>query len=165
MLNQTTGGHQLTVESEQLPALLAMLICEDCPMSEDGVVSLSRVVDTFNVIIVVSAEQPRDEPPSDEELQEIPAPIRCWLFTKWGTGNGQFEETVTIVRPDDTEVKGMPSTIFTLTGGFRFYQVRHQMNLSVRRPGLYKFRVHLNGRMIGEHPFMVNIKRTVQSSS
>ena len=148
-----------------LPTLLAMLICEDCPMSEDGVVSLSRVVDTFNAEIVASLIQPGEPPLSDEEFKQVAVPIRCWLYTKWGGAAGEFEEKVTIVQPDGTESTETQTVKVTLNEGFNFYQVRHQVNLLMRRPGIYRFRVYLNENIMGEHPFMVNIERSIESGS
>ena len=39
------------------------------------------------------------------------------------------------------------------------------MTFHVRDPGTYRVRVYLDGKVMGEHPFQVNIERVIPTES
>lgn len=151
MDNNETAGHE--------PKLLALLICEEILESPDKVVSLYRLVDTFNFGVDVIGES------GDVERSGIVVPgenadlgfiLNVTVLTKWGPGEGKFLEELRVLAPTGKESKGLKFE-FTKPAGFHMQQINHQVQMPVKDGGNYAFRVYLNGELRGEHPFLVNI--------
>lgn len=141
------------------PSLLALLICEGVLQSPDKVVTLYRLIDTFNFGYDVISEEGRLVHP-EKTLSSDDVPIgfvlQCTVLTKWGPGEGEFVEELRVVTPDGTESEGLKFN-FTKPSGFHMQQVNHQIQMTIKDGGAYAFRVYLNGKLMGEHPFTVNI--------
>jgi hypothetical protein len=145
-------------KSKIKPPLLAFVICEKALLDEDKVVSLIRIVDTFTLNLEIGGG-------SEEELREVAVELNCTVFTRWGPGEGQFTEELRLVMPDGREMPGETELPFTNPPGLHFQQIRHDVRLGVRDSGIYKFRVYLDGKLIGEHPFRVEVnKKRVQGT-
>ncbi|MBI4328512.1 MAG: hypothetical protein HY685_01440 [Chloroflexi bacterium] len=134
------------------PPLLALLICERIMMEDDKVPTLLRVIDTFNFSI-----ETRGLPVV--QGKNVGLLLNCWVFTRWGLGKGEFTEELAVVLPEGREVRRGPSVKLKKPGGFHFSQIRHNVSMVVKEPGIYAFRVYLDGELVGEHPFRVNIER------
>ncbi len=140
----------------QAPDLLAFLICEKALLDEDKVVSLIRVVDTFNFRLeVVGMEAP--------QLDRLAVTLNCAVVTRWGIGEGEFTEEIRLA---DSSGKEHPlgKTTFTKEPGFHFQNIRHDVQLVLTKPGLHAFLLYLNGALRGKHPFQVNIERKAGSA-
>ncbi len=149
----------MSIKRKKTPQLLALLICEKVYLDEDKVATLMRVVDTFSYDIVI-------EGASEEELRKVSTTVDCVVFSRWGPGVGSFREELRFVGADGKEVKSVvPPTEFKMLAGFHFQQVRHHVTLVINQPGLYSWRIYLDGVLKGEHPFMVNINRKSVPSS
>ena len=144
-------------EGGNRPVLMALLICEEVMLDESGIASLIKVVDTFNCRVEVQGEP--------MERVDLSFPLNCMLFTRWGLGEGEFVEEVALVSPGGTENPQRAVTRFTKPSGFHFQQIRHVLHLMVAQEGIYKWRVYLNGELIMEHPFKVNITVVARSES
>ena len=128
--------------------LLAILVCERVMFDDDMVPSLFRVVDEFRLEVI--GKQP-------EVSEQVGVLVSCVVFTKWGPGEGQFTQEITIVLPDGRELRGGEPMEFTQEAGFHFHQTRHQVRFTARTEGVHSFRLYLNGQAVGEHPFRVAI--------
>jgi hypothetical protein len=134
-----------------LPQLLAILICEHALVDDDKVASLIRIIDSFNFYLGLGDA-------SQIEPEQVLATIQCYVFTRWGPGEGEFTEELRVVTPEGEELLPRGSVItFTKPPGFHFQQLRRRMTLGVNKSGTYKFRVYLDGELMGEHPFRVSI--------
>lgn len=128
--------------------LLALLVCERVMLDDDTVPTLFRVVDEFRIEVFGT-------PPVVRE--QVGLLVNCVVFTKWGPGEGQFTQELTIVLPDGRELRGGEPVSFTMDSGFAFHQTRHQVRFAARTEGIHSFRLYLNGQTVGEHPFKVSI--------
>jgi len=139
------------------PPLLAFVICEKALLDQDKVASLIRIVDIFTLNVEVAGV-------SEEELQKVSVGMTCTVFTRWGPGGGDFTEELRIVMPDGTELPGKAQVPFSKPPGFHFQQNWHDVSLGVLESGLYNFRVYLDGDLVAEHPFRVQVnKKAVQA--
>lgn len=136
--------------SKTLPDLLAILICEHVLMDDDKVASLIRIIDGFNFYLGFGEA-------SEIEPEQVLVNVQCYVFTRWGPGEGEFAEEVRLVTPEGEELPRGSVINFTMPPGFHFQQTRRRMTLRVNRSGIYSFRVYLDGQLMGEHPFRVNI--------
>ena len=141
----------MSTNGKAKPPLLAILICERIMMDEDGIATLMRVIDTFNIEAQTTG-RPRNE------VARMPIDLECQVFTRWGLGQGEFTEELALVLPDGKELPRQPVQ-FTKPAGFHFQHVRHNVRFAVRDSGIYQFRIYLDGQPMGEHPFRVNIER------
>lgn len=117
---------------------------------DDQVPSLFRVVDEFRLEVI--GTQPV------ERAQIGAVLVNCVVFTKWGPGEGEFTQELTVVVPDGRELRGGAAMSFTMeAAGFNFHQTRHQVRFAARTEGVHFFRLYLNGQVVGEHPFKVTI--------
>jgi hypothetical protein len=140
------------------PPLLAFVICERALLDQDKVASLIRIVDIFTLNLEVVGG-------SEEELREMAGSLNCNVFTRWGPGEGEFTEELRIVMPDGRELPEAAKVAFTKPPGFHFQQIRHDLHLGVTESGIYKFRVYLDGELVGEHPFRVEVnKKRIQET-
>lgn len=139
--------------------LLAILICERVLMEADNVASLMRVIDTFNFEMRYSTV--KTSAVIDANMFERIRPtvmLKCWVFTKWYLRPGDYVEKLNVLTPKKKELRG--KTLPFIQGGkeAKFHQIRHEIEMEINQSGLYRFKVYLNGRLMGEHPFTVNIK-------
>ena len=112
-----------------------------------------RVLDGFNFGITLL------DGSSPEKLgDDLRVTVECTVFTRWGPGFGKFEEVLAIVTPDGNEVPEKMISTFVKPEGYHFQQLRHQILLGVNVPGTYRFRLYLDGQVVAEHPFQVNIE-------
>ena len=139
----------MTTNGTGRPSLLAIVICERVMFDDDQVPSLFRVVDEFRLELFGT------QPVEREQVGSVL--VNCVVFTKWGPGEGQFTQELTIVLPDGTELRGEETLSFTMEAGFSFHQTRHQVRFAARTEGVHSFRLYLNGQVAGEHPFRVTI--------
>lgn len=141
-------------DSPERPQLLAFLVCQDI-LNQEGVSTLYRVVDTFNVDFGV------EKLPEGIQEGDFAANISCFLFIRWGPGEGEFEQVVTLVDPDGKEAESPVATRnFTKPAGYHFAQFRIRATLVLSKSGVYLWRLFLNGEQVAEHPFTVNIRVT-----
>ncbi len=134
------------------PPLLALLVCERALVDEDKIVSLIRIVDTFNFII-------EPESLAQQKLEEMNILIQCTVFTRWGPGRGEFTAELRIAAPNGVESPQVGQLKFQLPGGFHFQQIRHNVNFVTKQSGIYVFRIYLDNELTGEYPFRVNIEQ------
>jgi len=138
----------------EVPQLLAFLLCEDI-LDQEGVVTLYRVVDTFNISMGVSSLPP-------EVTSKIGVCIKFEVFVRWGPGAGEFEQYLALVRPGQEEESPTPPQKFSKPEGFNFQQVRYPIEMMAIEEGIYKMRLYLNGEPVAENPFRVNITVTAE---
>ena len=140
----------MAADGNKKPELLTLLICEQALNDESGVTSLIRVVDTFNFDIETFGGE-------EEQQSRVAVSLRCTVYTRWGLGEGEFEEGLALVYPDGKEDPQKGLTKFTKPPGFHFQQVRHGVNVALSESGVYAWRVYLDGEFVRDHPFQVNI--------
>ena len=130
------------------PQLLALLICEKTLLDEDKVVSLFRIVDTFNLDVV----QP------DDRTKKVIVSLEFTVFTRWAGGPGKYTEELVLIDPDGNQRGPRNKTDITLDGGFHFEQIRHGIRLDIEaESGIYNWQVFLDGERFAEHPFKVTV--------
>ena len=134
------------------PQLLAFLVCEDI-LNQEGVSTLYRVVDTFNVNLEGIGI------PADFQ-SHFAASINCYVFVRWGPGERAFEQLMVLVDPDGEERDPRLTRTFTKPSGYHFAQFRIRVSMSLNKSGTYAWRLYLNGEKVAEHPFQVNIRVT-----
>jgi hypothetical protein len=144
------------------PTLLALLICEQVLLDESKIASLIRVVDTFNATIEL--EGPEGVVPP--EIAGIGINVKCVVFTRWGPARGRFTQLLRLVMPNGDEAPSASEGVqFEMKGDFGFYQIRNNVNIGLQEAGTYAFRIYLDGTLVGEHPFRVNINRRMRQPS
>ena len=143
----------MATDSENVqPELFAFLMCEKIVL--DGEVAiLWRIIDTFNYEVTLPGTAP-------QEVQENPnVSLRCQLFTRWGPpGEGDFDEQLGLITPNDEEVTRDEPRQFKMTGK-GFQQTVWDIQLWLTTPGIYKWVLYLNGNEFARLPFTVNITR------
>ena len=148
----------MKAETGARPPLLVLLICEQALLDEAKTATLVRVIDTFNFAIETKGIP-------TEQIENISVMLRCMVFTRWGPGEGEFIEELVLVLPNGKEAPERSRMSFTKPAGFHFHQIRHEIALEISDPGTYAWRVYLGGEAVAEHPFRVNIERTVDNAT
>ncbi len=133
------------------PLLYGALICERIMHEEDGVNTLLRVIDTFDIKL------PGIFHGATAQAQGFAVPLEFFLYTKWGGPVGPYSEQVKLIDTHDQEYEPWPVANFELRGGHYFQQIRHVMRLEIRQTGRYALLIYLNSDPFLDVPFQVNI--------
>ena len=135
----------------QKPTLQVFVICERSDQSQDGVHTLYRVVDRFNLRIEINAPEGADLPP-------IRVPISYVLFTRFGAGTGHFRTHAELFDPDEKSLAKTDENLFWLTGRETSHTLIGSISLPVEKGGPHRWVCYLDGEQVGEFIFTVNIE-------
>jgi len=139
-------------EIRSRPTLQAFIICERVDTHQDGVHSLYRVVDRFNLRMQWRG-------PEGIPLPPLPAvPVNYVLFARFGAGVGRFMISFELFDPDGNSLQNTPDDWFWLRTREQSHNVIVSVSMPVTKSGPYKWVVRLDGEPAGEYVFTTQLE-------
>ena len=139
------------------PTLQAFVICERVDTHQDGVHSLYRVVDRFNIRLQWRgpAGVPPPVPPG--------VPVNYVLFARFGAGVGRFRASFELFDPDADSLQITPDDWFWLRTREQSHNVVVSVSMPVAKSGPYKWVARLDGEPVGEYVFATQLETFASS--
>ena len=139
-------------EQENLyrPWLHVATFCEKVLQEVDGVPSIIRMFDRYNVS------------GPDEEMKPTSLIFMVFISFKSGLLRGKQKVNLRPMDPDGKEMAGMDLPVLFEGDDDRGTIVAFQVNWSIEKEGLYWWDVHLNEELVTRMPLRVNYQRLVR---
>lgn len=150
------GGKRTRETIEVAPTLQAFVICERVDTNQDGVHSLYRIVDRFNLRLRISGPKGATPPP------QLPVPgVNYVLFARYGAGVGRYRASFELVDPDGQALQATPETHFWLRNREQSHNVITSVSMPVAKDGPYKWLARLDDKVVGEYVFATRLETTI----
>ena len=132
------------------PYLQAALICEKILQERDGVMSVVRIIDTFNRVV----------PGGPTIMEPFPFLLNLLIAFKSGQALGTYEISITPTRPNSNEkLPSMKLNVNFEAPDYRGVGIAAQLMMQFDTPGVWYFDVELTGegrtRRVSRIPFRV----------
>ena len=137
------------------PSLQTFVICERVETAQDGVHTLHRIVDRFNIRMELHGPAATPQP----KLPDIVVPLNFVLFARFGAGVGRFRASFTIFDPDGGQVATTDEHFFWLKGRDSSQNVINNISMPATKSGPYRAVAHLDGEVACEYVFIVDLQR------
>ncbi len=134
------------------PTLQAFVLCERVDTAQDGVPSLYRIFDRFNIRLEVQA-------PPGTQLPEIQVPMNYVLFARFGAGVGRWRASFQLFDPDGQETGTTGDNWFWLVSRETAHNIVVTISMPATKNGPHRWVAYLNGEQVGEFIFVVDLQR------
>ena len=145
----------MEAEATKRPTLMAFVMCERVETGQDGIHSIIRLFDKTTLNLAVGGLPDTEELPN-EVPQGLAPPFEFTLFTKWGNGVGHFRQWVEVEDPDG-DVHSTPEGSFWLQSSASTHHFMTRMVIGIRNEGRYWLRLYLDGEILAEVPWVVEL--------
>lgn len=136
------------------PTLQAFVICERVDTHQDGVHSLYRIVDKFQVRLEIHGPQGVPVP-----QVQVNVPVNFVLFARFGAGVGRFRASFEVLDPDEQPIGSSGDHWFWLRARENAQNIINNISMPIKKSGPHKARAYLDGEIVGEYVFMVDFQQ------
>ena len=134
------------------PTLQTLVICERVGTGQDGVHTLYRIVDKFNLRLEVHGQKR----PANLKVE---VPLNFVLFARFGAGVGRFRSSFELLDPDGQTVGQTDDNWFWLKSRENGHNIINNVSMPVKKSGPYKWLARLDGEIVGEYVFSVEFQQ------
>jgi len=136
------------------PTLQTFVLCERVETAQDGVQTIHRIFDRFNIRMEINAAP-------GTPIPNISIPMNYVLFARFGAGVGRFRASFRLVDPDSDEIGTTGDNWFWLASREPAHNIIITVSVPVSKSGPHRWIAYLDGEQVGEFILVVDLQRAL----